>query len=82
MKFCISFGIFDLKYLFYCILFLIVEILIYLSIFYKNKDDDENIINKHKLLDPSCFYLGYLLNFFPEWITNRNSKKKKNTYNK
>ena len=73
MRFCISFGKFDSKYLIYCFLFLIVEIFLCL---FNNDDSDENIINKHKLLDSTCYFFGYLLNFFPEWIRNRNSISK------
>jgi len=73
MRFCISFGKFDSKYFIYCFLFLIVEIFLCL---FNNDDSDENIINKHKLLDSTCYFFGYLLNFFPEWIRNRNSISK------
>jgi len=81
MRCSISFGRFDLKYLIYCILYLIIDIIIYLAFYYEkdNDDDNDNIINRHKLLEASCIFLGYLLNFFPGWITNRNSKSKKKT---
>jgi len=73
MRMCISFGTFNLNYFIYCILFLIGEIFIFLFIY---DNTDENIANKHILIDPTCYFFGYLLNFFPEWIRNRNSKAK------
>ena len=54
-------------------MFLIGEIFIFLFIY---DNTDENIANKHILIDPTCYFFGYLLNFFPEWIRNRNSKAK------
>ena len=69
MRLYISLGIFNLNYLFYCILFFIIEIYDYLFIF--SDDTDKNTIKNHKLLDISCFFLGYLLNIIPEWISNR-----------
>ena len=73
MRMSISFGTFNLNYFIYCILFLIGEIFIFLFIY---DNTDENIANKHILIDPTCYFFGYLLNFFPEWIRNRNSKAK------
>ena len=54
-------------------MFWIGEIFIFLFIY---DNTDENIANKHILIDPTCYFFGYLLNFFPEWIRNRNSKAK------
>ena len=73
MRFCISFGRIDLKYLIYCILYLIMKIIFYLAFYY----EESNIIYSHNFLESSCIFLGYLLNFFPGWISNRNSKAKK-----
>ena len=71
MKFYISFSAFDSKYFMYCISFLIVEIYLIFIIFYD--ETDENIINKHKLLDSSCLFFGFFLNIIPEWISNKKS---------
>ena len=73
MRFCISFGIIDLRYLIYCILHLIVGIFFYLFIFYANTDTDKNIIYKYKLLNISSLKIGYLLNIIPLWISNKKS---------
>jgi len=73
MKFCISFGKFELKYFFYCILFIILEITINYFVYY---DEEENIINEHCLLHSFCFFLGYLLNFIPTWIFHIKSNEK------
>ena len=72
MKFCISFGKFELKYFFYCVLFSIIEICIYYFV-YKDKD---SIINKHCLFHSFCYFLGYLLNFIPAWISHTKTKEK------
>ena len=74
MKFFISLGIFDLKYLLYCILFLIIQIYFYL--FIDSDDKDKNKIINHKLLNQSCIFLGFLLNIIPEWIINKISDSK------
>jgi len=68
----IFFGMLDLKYFSYCVLFSIVEIYISLFIYYK----DNNIFKEHNLLESSCFFLGYLLNFIPSWLSNKKSKAK------
>ena len=75
MKFCISFGKFELKYFFYCILFIILEITINYFVYY---DEGENIITDHCLLHSFCFFLGYLLNFIPARIFHIRSNKKEN----
>ena len=72
MKFCISLGKFELKYFFYCALFFIIEINIYLFIY----NDKDIIISKQYLLHSFCFFLGYLLNFIPTWISHIKTKKK------
>ena len=72
MKFCISFGKLELKYFFYCVLYVILEIYMYYFIYY----DHENIIEKHYLLHSFCFFLGYLLNIIPFWISHKKSKGK------
>ena len=72
MAFYISFGKFDLKYFFYCILFLIIQIYIYFFI----PEDDENLISDHLFLNSFCFFLGFLLNIIPLWIINIKSKVK------
>ena len=79
MKFCISLGIFDLKYFLYFILYSILEIIIILFIY----DDDNNIKDKHPFLNSLFLFVGYLLNFIPGWINNKRSKiKEKLTINK
>jgi len=72
MKFCISFGIFELKYFFYCALFIILEILIDYFIYYK----EEKIITEHNLMHSFCFFFGYLLNIIPTYISHIISKEK------
>jgi len=72
MKFCISFGKFELKYFFYCVLFVILEIYINYFIYFK----DEKIINDHILMHSFCFFLGYLLNIIPSWISQIQSNEK------
>ena len=74
MKFYISFGKFDLKYFFYCLSHLIIQIYIHFVIY----EDDEILIYHHLLLNSFCFFLGYLLNIIPLWIINTNSKVKEN----
>ena len=78
MRFCISCGIFEIKYFFYCILFSIIEIYFNLFIYYDfgNNDINTNIITNHNLLESSCLFLGYLLNIIPEWYSQKESKKK------
>jgi len=73
MKLYISFGNLNLKYFIYSALFSIVGIFI---IFYNDYYDKENnILNKNNFLDLFCYYIGYLLNFIPERITQQNSKR-------
>ena len=74
MRFYISFGILDLKYLKYCVLFLIVQIYICLLFFLDSKNKE--ILKYHILLNPSCLFLGFLLNFIPTWIIQKKSRKK------
>jgi len=38
--------------------------------------DHENIIKEHYLLHSFCFFLGYLLNIIPFWISHKKSKGK------
>ena len=78
MRLCISFGMFDLKYFFCCVLLLILEILIYLFLY--SDENDRNLINNHYLLESSCFFLGYLLNFIPYLVSKRISEEE-NTNN-
>jgi len=73
MKFCFSFGMFDIKYFFFCISFVIFEICINLFIY---KDDKEDLLNKHILLDPFCNYAGCLMNIFLALINSKFSRKK------
>ena len=73
MRICISFGVFKLKYLIYCILFAFLEIYIMLFIYFFDKKS-EKIFQNHKLLDSFCFVLGYFLNFIPTWISYKISK--------
>ena len=72
MKLCISFGKFELKYFFYCFLIFLLEICIYFFVY----NDKNNIINKHCQLHTFCFFLGYLLNFIPTWISHIKTKEK------
>ena len=72
MKFCISLGNFELKYFFYCFLFVILSLFMYYFIYC----DHENIIKEHYLLHSFCFFLGYLLNIIPFWISHKKSKGK------
>ena len=72
MKFFISFGKFELKYFFYCVLFVIIKFFIYYFTYY----EQENIITEHYLMEEFCFFLGYLLNFIPAWISHIKSKEK------
>lgn len=79
MEFCFSFGKLDIKYFFMCVLTAIFEICITLFIY---DEDDNDLLNKHKILDPLCYYIGFLLNIFPELISNKCSKtKRKETTN-
>ena len=72
MKFCISFGKFELKYFFYCIL--LVFIYLYMMCFiYFNK---VNITYEHMIFNSFLFFLGYLLNIIPTCISLINSKEK------
>ena len=73
MKFCISFGKLELKYFFYCVLYIIIEIYIDYFIY----SDEEKIISVHNLFHSFCFFLGYLLNFIPAWIVHIKSKTTK-----
>jgi len=72
MKFCISFGIFDLKYFLYFTLYAIFEIIIILFVY----KDGNNIIDKHPFLNSLYLFVGYLLNFFPGWLNYERSKTK------
>jgi len=74
MKFCISLGIFDLKYFLYFILYAILEIIIILFVY----KDDDNIKDKHPFLNSLFLFVGYLLNFIPGWFSNKKSKWKEN----
>ena len=74
MKFCISLGKFELKYFFYCVLIILIEIYNYYFVYY----DEEKIISEHYQMHSFCFFLGYLLNIIPAWINNKNSKEKGN----
>jgi len=84
MRFCISFGVFKLKYLIYCVLYAIFELYIWFFIYhFEEKNNDNNkksngisdntensgIFKNHKMLDSFCFILGYFLNFIPTWIS-------------
>ena len=73
MKFCISFGRLQLKYFFYCFLIVIIE---YAYNFISQSG--VKILNNHLLFNSFCFFLGYLLNFIPAWISHIKSKEKKN----
>jgi len=72
MKSYISFGKFELKYFFYCVLIVILEINIYYFIYWNN----EKIITEHNQVYSFCFFLGYLLNIIPAWISHIQSKEK------
>ena len=84
MKFCFSFGMFDIKYFIYCFLFLTLDIYIMFFIYNEDENEDEskdkydrrniNIINKHLFLDPLCYYAGFLLNIIPALIAYKFSK--------
>ena len=77
MKLYISFGEFELKYFFYCILFSIVDFGI--VFFYSYDKQKSNIFGQHKLFIPFLYYLGYLFNVIPLWITQIKSKAKKDS---
>ena len=72
MKFCISFGKFELKFFFYCVFIVITKFFLYYVTCYEK----ENINDEHCLMDEFCFFLGYLLNFIPAWISHIKSKEK------
>ena len=75
MKFCFSFGMFDIKYFIYCFLFLTLDIYIMFFIYNEYGDTENiNIINKHLFLDPLCYYAGFLLNIIPALIAYKFSK--------
>jgi hypothetical protein len=74
MKFCISFGKFELKYFFYCVLLSILEL--YIHFFFYYKEEEETIISEHCLMYLFCFFLGYLFNIIPNWISHIKSKEK------
>ena len=76
MKYCISCGIFELKYFLYCIIFSILEIYFNLFIYYDFGNNNKSIITSHSLLESSCLFLGYLLNYIPEWYSKKESKRK------
>ena len=71
MQFCFSFGMFDIKYFYFCALFVIFETCINLFIY-----NDNDLLNRHILLDPFCYYAGFLLNIFPALIISKCSQKK------
>ena len=73
MKFCVSFGKFNLKYFIYCILFAFIDAYI-IYVFYYDKQNS-NIFGQHKLFGSLLYYLGYLLNIIPAWINKQKSKK-------
>jgi len=72
MKFCISFGKFELKYFFYCVLHVILKIYISYFIYFRK----EKIITEHNLMYSFCLFLGYLLNIIPAWISHIQSNEK------
>jgi len=74
MKFCFSFGMFDIKFAFYCTLVAVLDLYINLFIY---KEDQNNIFDKHLLLDPLCYYVGFLLNIIPALISYKCSRTKK-----
>jgi len=76
MKFCFSFGTFDIKIVFICLLAGILEIYINLFI-YGEVDGNKSIFDNRLLLDPLCYYVGFLLNIIPALINNKCSKTKK-----
>jgi len=78
MKFCISFGKFELKYFFYCVLIVILEL--YLSYFIWEKE--MIIITDHILMYSFCFFFGYLLNIIPAWISHILSNEKEKVIEK
>ena len=79
MKFCISFGKFELKYFFYCVLLVILQIYMICFVYYIKV----SITHEHLLLNLFFFFFGYLLNIIPAWITHIKSKEqKKPTTNK
>ena len=41
------------------------------------KEDQNNIFDKHLLLDPLCYYVGFLLNIIPALISYKCSRTKK-----
>jgi len=72
MKFCISLGTIELKYIIYCFR----SVILYIYIYYFILEDEENIIKKHKLLYSFCYFLGYFLNIIPACFAQIKSKKK------
>ena len=78
MKFCISFGKFELKYFFYCVFYVILHIYVIYFVYY----NEVKIIHEHFLFYLFIFFLGYLLNIIPTWISHIKSKKKKPITNK
>jgi len=74
MKFCIPLSTFELKYLLYCALLLILQIYILVFIY-----KDKNLISDHLLLKSFCMFLGYLLNIILLLISHINSKSKEKT---
>jgi len=78
MRFYISFGILDLKYLKYCALLLIVQI--YICLLFLLDDKNKKILQNHILLNPSCLFLGLLLNFIPSWIIQKKNNQTLNIY--
>ena len=71
MTFCISFSQFELKYFFYCVFLVILQIYMTYSFYCW----EEKIITEHYLMYSFCFFLGYLLNIIPAWISHIQSKE-------
>ena len=72
MKFCISFGKFELKYFFYSFFFIIILIYMIIFVYY----NEVKITHEHLIFYLFFFFLGYLLNIIPTWISHIKSKEK------
>ena len=72
MKFCISFGKFELKYLLYCVLIVIIGMYTNRFVYYFEAG---NIFLDNLLFHSSCFFLGYLLNIIPTLIIHIKSNE-------
>jgi len=79
MKFCISFGKFELKYFLYCVLIVIIGMYTNRFVYFFEAG---NIFLENLLFHSSFFFLGYLLNIIPAWIIHIKSKKKNNLLSK